>query len=244
MGFSNRAALLLSLAAFAPTACDGKSLASNDDGGSGSGSSSGSDGSSGSSSGRSSGGAIDASLNGSSSSGSSSSSGGGTEPFSCGASADGGTTQPAAIVGTWTYSGSVPDLVNVTLTLCADGSFSFAEQVAPATTPAGGGDGGGGCVTTDTYQGVYGTSVGGGEVKWAFETGTANAISGCADVSENSPGIAMTSAAIESYRSQGLIPPPQEAYTTTATTLVLTPLDDTGGGVGFSDSVKTFTKAQ
>jgi hypothetical protein len=132
-----------------------------------------------------------------------------------------GGDDPGPLVGTWTYSGHVPAIVSITLTLRSDATFTFVEDVAPPTTPAGYKPDG--CVTTHTYLGTYAGTVSGGAstLTWTFTGGTANAVSRCATASSNSAGTPMTADAIAGYRAQGLIPPSTEAYTVTPTTLVL-----------------------
>jgi hypothetical protein len=146
-----------------------------------------------------------------------------------------GSSDPAPPVGTWTYSGNVPAIITIALTFDADGGFSAVEQVAPATTPAGG-QPAPGCATTDRYRGAYAVSEIGGNssVTWTYATGTVNAIEGCDDASLNSAGTAATPEAIASYTAQNILPPATEAYRESQTTLVLTP--------GFRTST-TFTKS-
>src|SRR5690348_15725464 len=56
-------------------------------------------------------------------------------------------------VGTWKFSGNVPDFVDATLTFEASGQYELVEQIAPPTTPAGSSSSG--CVTTFTTSGTY-----------------------------------------------------------------------------------------
>jgi hypothetical protein len=48
-----------------------------------------------------------------------------------------GSSNRDPLIGSWTFSGSVPDLVTVTLTLSPDKTFTMLEAVAPPTLPAG-----------------------------------------------------------------------------------------------------------
>src|SRR5258708_34886223 len=76
------------------------------------------------------------------------------------------------LVGTWTYSGRVPNIVNGTLTFKSDNSFAFVETVAPVTLPAGVVPGT--CVTTDTYSGAYDETISCAvnNLGWSFSGGT------------------------------------------------------------------------
>ena len=137
------------------------------------------------------------------------------------------------LVGTWTFSGYVPAIVTITLTLKADKTFTLAETVAPLTTPVG--YVANGCVTTHSLFGTYAEVISGSTntLKWTFAGGTANAISGCDNMANNASGMPMTPADIAAYTAQGLLLPATETYSVTATTLVLT--ESAGGS-------KTFTK--
>jgi len=169
-------------------------------------------------------------------------------------SPDPGTTsssEQSLLVGTWTYSGSVPDIVTVHVTFDADKTFTFVETILPSTTPAptidsdaGNQAGYVGCVVSDSYQGTYETtdSAGASTLTMTFANGTANTVTGCASASDDSKGVAMGQDAIDSYRDQGLIPARTESYDATPTTLVLTPPKAAATG-GFSTSTKTLTKA-
>lgn len=134
------------------------------------------------------------------------------------------------LTGAWTYTGTVPDRITLLATMSPDGTFRFSETVKPFGLPAGAVDST--CVTTDTYAGTYAES-GTNTLTWNVETGTANAISQCD--TRDSPGTPMDQGSIESYRSQGLIPPARVSYVVTADSLVLTP------GLGAAQST-TFTK--
>ena len=161
-----------------------------------------------------------------------------------GASSDPGNGAEATdpLVGTWTYSGRVPAFVAITLTMRADNSFTFVEEVAPYSLPAGYVPNG--CVTTETYLGTYAATLAGAKssVSWTFATGTANSVSGCNDPSGDSAGTAMTEEAIASYREQGLIPPSTVTYSVTSTALVLNPGVSSNKAVGLSAST-TFAKS-
>jgi hypothetical protein len=152
--------------------------------------------------------------------------------FLVGACGSGTGTGSAPLLGTWTYSGSVPAFVNVTLTFKSDNSFTFVEDVAPFSRPAGVDPNT--CVTTDIYDGTHRetTSGGAGALTLNFAGGTANQVSGCSDSSWNSAGTPMTPDAIASYRAQGLIPPETVNYATTSTTLLLITPNDGSGGIG------------
>jgi hypothetical protein len=156
--------------------------------------------------------------------------------------------EPGLLVGTWTYSGSVPDIVTVHVTFDADKTFTFVETVAPWGYPAADADsssnaGYGGCVVSDSYAGTYDTtdSVGASTLTMNFVSVTANIVSGCASASDDSPGAPMGQDEIDGFRGQGLIPQPAETYEVTPTTLVLTPPNAIGGG-GFSTIAVTLTK--
>jgi hypothetical protein len=158
---------------------------------------------------------------------------------------DGGTAAFDAgsdpLVGTWTSSRPALSVVDATVTFASDKTFTFVETVAPFSYPAGYVPNG--CVTTDTYFGTYAESVSGGAstLTWAFAGGTANAVSGCNNASNDSTGTPMTADAIASYRDQGLIPPTTTTYAVTSTTLVLTSPAN-AYGVGRSPGT-TFTKS-
>jgi hypothetical protein len=144
------------------------------------------------------------------------------------------------LLGTWTYSGSVPDLVNVTLTFKADKTLAFVEQIAPASEPAGSMDDG--CVTTDAFSATY-VEIAVGDVHtlhWALTSGTTNVVTGCKAASYDSSGSPLTEDDLSSYITQGTVLPTTVTYTTTATTLRLT--STTGDGLGGSNGT-TFTKA-
>jgi hypothetical protein len=143
------------------------------------------------------------------------------------------------LVGTWTYSGSVPDFVTLALTFNANGTFAAVEQVAPFSIPAGE-ERAPGCATTDSYSGSYESSDAGGQgtVTWTYDTGTVNAVLGCDDASLDMPGTAATSDVIASYTAQNTLPPATEAYVETQATLVLTP------GFGRGTLPTTFTRSR
>ncbi len=147
------------------------------------------------------------------------------------------------LVGTWTYSGRVPNIVNVTLTFKSDKSFAFVETVAPVTLPPGVMPGT--CVTTHTYDGAYvaTSSSAVNTLDWTFSGGTANQVTGCSDPSTNSSGTPMTSDAIASYRNQGMIPPATTTYDVTATTLLLTSPDVQHIGIGRGPQGTTLTRS-
>lgn len=146
-----------------------------------------------------------------------------------------GSSNPAAPIGTWTYSGRVPAIITIALTFDRDGTFSAVEQVAPASTPAGA-EPASGCATTDRYSGTYDLSDTGGKstITWIYGAGTVNAVEGCDDASLDAAGTAAAPDAIASYTSQNILPPATEAYTETQTTLVIAP--------GFGTST-TFVRA-
>jgi hypothetical protein len=152
-----------------------------------------------------------------------------------------GSNSASAIapIGTWTYSGHVPAIITIALTFNPDGTFTAAEQVAPATTPAGS-PAAPGCATTDSYAGTYGVSEADGHstVTWSYDTGTVNAVEGCDDASLDRAGTAATPDGIASFTEQNILPPATEAYTQAATTLVLTP-----GFEGTSGTGTVFTKS-
>jgi hypothetical protein len=154
-----------------------------------------------------------------------------------GASLEGGcgSEGQTPLVGTWTFSGSTPELVTLALTFKADGTFTAVEQVAPVATPAGSAPAPG-CATTDSYSGRYHVSSAGGgsTVTWSYDTGTVNAVLGCDDPSLDMAGSAATPDAIAAYTSENLLPPATEGFAQTQTTLVLTP--------GFGNST-SFTKS-
>ncbi len=138
------------------------------------------------------------------------------------------------LIGTWSYSGHVPAIVTITLTLQADKTFTFSETVAPPTHPAGWVPTT--CVTTHSLYGTYALTAPGGTptVTWTFAGGLANTVTGCEDPASDTPGTPMTPEAIVAYRAQGLFPPVTEAYAVTATSLVFTE-----PGTGYQ---KAFTK--
>ncbi|MDB4988616.1 MAG: hypothetical protein JWN04_3794 [Myxococcaceae bacterium] len=145
--------------------------------------------------------------------------------------ADSASQAPAGpLTGGWTFTGAVPDRITLLATFHPDGSFQFSETVKPFGLPAGAVDST--CVVTDTYAGTYAES-GTNTLTWDVKTGTANAVSNCGTT--DSPGSPMDQDTIESYRSQGLIPPARVSYMLTADSLVLTP------GLGSAQST-TFTK--
>ena len=135
-----------------------------------------------------------------------------------------GSTDPAPLVGTWTYSGRVPAVITIALTFNADGTFSALETVAPPTLPAGAVPSPG-CQTTDTYAGTYVVLEADAKstVTWTYDTGTVNAILGCDDPSVDRAGTAATPEGIAAFTAQNILPPAMEAFTQTPTTLVLTP---------------------
>jgi hypothetical protein len=163
---------------------------------------------------------------------------------------DGGPANLDPLVGSWTYSGSVPDLITVTLTFGVDHTLTMQESVAPLTTPAGGTNTS--CITMDTYLGTYAEGVDGGTNTLAltFTGGTANAIVDC-DAGRS--GTPMTPDSIADYREQGLVPATMNNYAVTSTALVLTPTstlpavagESCGPGPcdhGLATRVTTFTK--
>jgi hypothetical protein len=124
------------------------------------------------------------------------------------------------LVGSWVFSGNVPDAITVTLTFGPDNSFTMVETVAPPGLPAGFTPTS--CVTTDTYLGTFAEGVAGSTntLDLTFTGGTANAIVDC---DAGGPGTPMTPDAVAAYRDQGLVPATGNNYTVTSTTLVLTP---------------------
>jgi hypothetical protein len=144
------------------------------------------------------------------------------------------------LLGTWTYSGAVPDEVTIALTFNPDKTFTFVEQVAPATEPAGFTPDG--CVTTDTFSAKYAETVSGGtnSLTWTFTGGTTNAVSGCK--SNDSAGTPMTAADLKAYIGEGTVPPTTLKYTATSTTLVLTSSVTDSAGVA-QGAGTTFTKS-
>jgi hypothetical protein len=146
------------------------------------------------------------------------------------------------LLGTWTYSGSVPDEVTVALTFNPDKTFTFVEQLAPSTEPAGFMPDG--CVTTDTFSAKYAEAVSGGTntLTWTFAGGTTNAVSGCKSKSNDLAGTPMTTADIKAYTVEGLVPPTTLKYTATSTSLILTSSVTDSAGVG-QGSGTTFTKS-
>jgi hypothetical protein len=134
---------------------------------------------------------------------------------------DGGSGHLDPLVGSWTFSGSVPARVTVTLTFRPDGSFTMVETVAPSSYPAGYQPSS--CVTTDTYLGTYsdGTVSGTSTLDLTFTGGTSNAVVGC---DAGSAGTPMTASDIASYRDEGLVPATISTYAMTSTNLVLTPV--------------------
>jgi hypothetical protein len=151
----------------------------------------------------------------------------------------GGASQ-ASLVGGWTYSGHVPAIVTVALTFDRDQTFTFVEQVAPPTTPAGSGPSS--CVTSHNFSAAYVQGVAGGvnTLAWTFTEGTRNVVSGCPDASQDSAGTPMTADDITAYEDEGVFPPTNLTYAVTATTLVLGS-SVSGLGIGRSDGT-TFTK--
>ena len=149
----------------------------------------------------------------------------------------------SALVGTWTYRGNVPSFVNITLTFKGDKTFTFVEQIAPFSTPAGVMPAAG-CVTTDTFSATYAEAVSGevNTLDWAFTSGTANAVSGCTDASLDSAGTPETADDLSDRIAQGDAPPMALTYSVTSTTLLLTSPDDGSFGVGRSPGT-TFTRA-
>jgi hypothetical protein len=152
-----------------------------------------------------------------------------------------GVTQDP-LLGTWTYSGHVPAIVEVALTFSADKTLKLVEQIAPASEPAGAmADG---CVTTDTLTGTYVEGMSAADIKtlsWTFSSGTANIHqTGCKVVAYNTAGTPMTADAVSSYIEQGTLPPMSLTYTANASTLVLS--SKAGTGVGSSGGT-TFTKS-
>jgi hypothetical protein len=163
-----------------------------------------------------------------------------------------GSADRDPLVGSWTFSGSVPDLVTTTLTFNSDKTFTMLETVAPPTLPAGAAPSS--CVTTDKYLGTYAEGVAGdmNTLALTFTGGTANAIVGC---DAGAPGTAMTPDSIAAYRDQGLVPATMNDYTVTSTTLVLRPTSsdpplDNGScspgpcDHGLATRVTTFTKPE
>jgi hypothetical protein len=141
-----------------------------------------------------------------------------------GAAEDGGSSRAEALIGTWTFHGETPEIVDLAVTLRADKTFTFVEHVSPISVPATSiaGPRDASCVTTDTYVGTY-AEQGANQLTWTFTGGTANVVSGCDDASHDSAGTSMTDDAIASYREQGYIPAASVTYTATPTTLVITP---------------------
>lgn len=132
------------------------------------------------------------------------------------------TASQDPLVGTWTFSGDVPDIVTITLTLNADKSFAFAETVAPLTLPAGTGPTT--CVTTDYLHGSYAETAPGGvnTLTLTIAGGTDNAVSLCAAATMDSAGSPMTPADITAFTAQGLLLATTQTYTVNSNTLVLT----------------------
>jgi hypothetical protein len=165
--------------------------------------------------------------------------------FACGGRARGesgtaderGAAEP--VVGEWIYQGNLPGPVGVDLTFDSAKTFTFAETIAPATTPAG--VNGNACVTTNTYLGTYALGVSGdmSALTWAFEGGQRNAISECG--ANDAAGTPLTDEDISVYRDEGLIPPESCTYAVTSTTLVLTSMVSGTLGIGHSPGT-TFTK--
>ncbi|HEY7374292.1 MAG TPA: hypothetical protein VIF57_19170 [Polyangia bacterium] len=148
----------------------------------------------------------------------------------------GGNEGQASLVGGWTYSGRVPNMVTVALIFGPDQTFTFVEQVAPVTSPAGSGPST--CVTSHNFSAAYVQAA--NTLTWTFTQGTRNVVSGCGDASSDSAGTPMTADDITAYTNQGEFPPTNLTYSVTATTLVLTS-SVSGVGVGRSDGT-TFTK--
>ena len=140
------------------------------------------------------------------------------------------------LVGTWTFTGTGPAIVTLSLSFKPDKTCTFVEQVAPLTTPAGSQPNG--CVATDTYACTYAESAAGSTntLTWTFVGGTRNAVSGCNTPSNNYGGTPMTAADVAAYTDQGLIPHATVDFAVTSTTLTLTP------GIGFRSST-VFTRS-
>lgn len=136
------------------------------------------------------------------------------------------------LVGTWMYSGSVPDIITLTITLNADKTFKFSETVAPFTHPAG--TAATSCVTTDTYVGTY-SETGSNTLRWTVTDATVNAVSRCDKASDDAAGRPLPLNEISGIRDQGLLPAERVTYAATAAALVITP------GLGPQPST-TFTK--
>ena len=147
-----------------------------------------------------------------------------------------------SLVGRWTFSGQVPAIVTVDLNFKADQTFTYVEQVAPPTLPAGSVPNG--CVTSQNFSAAYDENVAGGVrwLTWTFTDGTANVVSGCNDSSHDSAGTPMTMEAIAAYIEQGIIFPTDLMYVVTPTTLVVSSNVSGGGGIGRSAGT-TFRKA-
>jgi hypothetical protein len=122
------------------------------------------------------------------------------------------------LVGTWNFSGSVPAIVKVAFTLNADKTFSFVEDVAPPTWPAGYVPNG--CVTTDTFLGTYAATA--STLTLTVTGGTDNAVHSCNNPATNTPGVPMTAADVSALSPQGLFPPPTVSYTLADQHLTLT----------------------
>ncbi|HWL86817.1 MAG TPA: hypothetical protein VNO21_13495, partial [Polyangiaceae bacterium] len=97
-----------------------------------------------------------------------------------------GSATPKTLVGTWTFSGNVPNSLRATLTFNDDKTFKLVENLAPVTSPAGSHDPD--CVTTDVYLGTYEETTSGATnlLTWTFAGGTRNTVSGCTDASLDS----------------------------------------------------------
>ena len=164
-----------------------------------------------------------------------------------------GSNNDDPLVGSWTFSGSVPEIITVTLTFDLDQSVTMVETVMPLTTPRGFMPTS--CRTTDTYLGTYAEGVAGGTstLDLTFTGGTSNAIVGC---DAGLPGTPMTPELIVDYRNEGLVPATMSNYTVTSTALVLTPTSSdppVGGGAvcgpppcqyGLATQVTTLTKSE
>ena len=137
--------------------------------------------------------------------------------------------EPAAsrdpLVGTWTFSGQVPAHVMIAVTFSADKTFTFVENVAPATTPAGSRPSSGGCAVTLTISGTYVEAVldGTSSLTWTMTSATANVITGCSDPASNHEGTPLADEGIDDYIGQGMVPPRTVKYSVDPTTLILNP---------------------
>jgi hypothetical protein len=152
----------------------------------------------------------------------------------------GATADP--LVASWSFHGSVPDRIAVTLTFAADKTFLMKETVAPWGLPAGAKPTS--CITTDSYFGTYAErdTEGHRMLSLTFAGGTANAISGVGCKSES--GTPMTATDIEGYRSQGLVPATTNTYALTGSALVLTPIPGDPHSVGLAARATTYTTGE